>query len=595
MIHKTTFVHMALAMPFLFLHSLRAEPSEARARVGFKEPHPAMSSPLLTEPPRLTAEERETLERRLQDKPWRILVPSDPAVRPEDITPTGPSVRLPTDDLPGGQQVPLGVDDFRVFRNTALNDAATNNSTLVIDEPSLAANGRAIFYTGNVYAAVSPDAGQTFQFINPSDNFPAVNGGFCCDQITYYDRTRGALFWLLQYWADANTNTQRLAVANSQANIVNNNFYWWDWSPSDFGFPATGYWMDFPDLAVSANFLYLTSNVFRIGSGSTSTAVIARFPLNELSQGIGFGYSWYTSSDRPSLRCTHGATSVMYFATHNSNTSMRIHRWPESSGTISWDDVGHSAYPNTGTAAAPGPDGRDWAGRNDSRILGGYLAGGVLGFMWGAPQGGGFPFPQSWLLRFRESDRALLSEEQFWSSGFAMLYPSVHPNDRGEIAGTIAFGGGSSYPNTAAWISDDGLRPGTIFPFTDGNSGPSANIWGDYLSTRRHVQYGNTWVGSGFALNGGPNNANAVPRFLWFGRQGDAPPSSNVIYIDWRNAGTWEDGSSAHPYDTVVEGHFAAVAGDSIIIRGGNYDETVTLSTPVTITAPPGQIAIIGQ
>ncbi|MBI3950052.1 MAG: hypothetical protein HY314_06320 [Acidobacteria bacterium] len=200
----------------------------------------------------------------------RLDPPVDPSVRPEDIRPTNPEteVKIIPEALletPAPQQAaPQAPDTFTFFRNTPLAGApvvggVTLNAYTPI-EPSGAANGCVVFYTTNSYAAVSGDGGQTFSYINPFTYFPAANGGFGGDQVIYYERTRGLLFWLLQYNPDNNTSTQRLAVARSQADVLNNNWITYDFTPATYGFTtppagASGFWLDFPDLAVSDNFL----------------------------------------------------------------------------------------------------------------------------------------------------------------------------------------------------------------------------------------------------------------------------------------------------------------------------------------------------
>jgi hypothetical protein len=48
-------------------------------------------------------------------------------------------------------------------------------------------NGNVVFYTGNWYAALSSDGGNTFQYVDPFTAFPdPPNMGFCCDQVVQY-------------------------------------------------------------------------------------------------------------------------------------------------------------------------------------------------------------------------------------------------------------------------------------------------------------------------------------------------------------------------------------------------------------------------
>jgi hypothetical protein len=583
------------------------------------------------------------------DRHVRLDPPVDPSVRPEDIRPTNAETTVRVID-PAKPTAPQAPGDFAFYRNTPLADApvaggVTLNAFIPV-EPSVGANGRVVFYTTNSYAAISGDSGQTFTYINPFDNFPAdgandpVNGGFGGDQYVYHERTRGLTFWLLQYNPDNATNTQRLCIARNQADVLNNNWYFYDFTPADFGFTtppagASGIWMDFPDMAVSDNFLYLTSNVFSrvlpnpgnpcagtcptqacLGAptcptGCTNTcsslgAVIWRMPLNELAQG-GFLNFLSASDTNSTFRLTQGARGTMYWASHNTTAQIRIYRWAEN-GNIAFDNINHAAYnlpatctspnnpPGCGQMNATSPDGNNFAAFADSRILGAYVANGVIGFMWNAAQGGGFAFPHVQWLRFNENNRSLINQIQIHNINHAFLYPSVHPNDRGHLGGTMAWGGGTFFPNTLAWIADDINQGATPqfdnLTFAEGNAAPNYNRWGDYFATRIALPYGNTWSGSGFVVNG-VGGLTRDPHYIWFGRERDTPPPSNTIYVNKTNTTGYEDGTSAHPYNTVTEGNFACSAGDTLIIRAGNYNET-GLFNRAAIVRNEGGIVRIG-
>jgi hypothetical protein len=329
----------------------------------------------------------------------------------------------------------------------------------------------------------------------------------------------------------------------------------------------------------------------------TLGAVIVRLSLDQLAQGVNLaGSSFFNDTTHSGLRLTQGARSTMYWGAHNTTAQIHICRWPEN-GAIACDDVTHTAY-NTGAMTATSPDGSNFAAAADSRIQAAWVANDVIGFMWSAAQGGGFTFPHVQALRFNESNRTLLTQGQIFSNTQAFLYPSVNVNDRGHLGGTMAWGGGANFPNVLAWIADD-FNNGTITPlenvtFSAGNAGPCDpnfdpvpgnmtldcyNRWGDYFATRVHSPYGNTWIGTGFVLNGA-NGVTRDPRYVWFGRERDAPPPTNVIFVSQFNTTGYEDGTLFHPYNTVGEGHFAALPGDVISIAPGNYNEPQSLSRP---------------
>ncbi len=586
--------------------------------------------PLLKSPPVRRAERKKGEEAEEREHP-AIRTRVDPDVRQEDIRPTNPptDVRLIPEQNSDAPEAP---GTFTFFRNTTTGDSpalpgagAPNFSPY---EPSVGVNGRVIFYTTNNYASVSGDRGQTYSYINPADNFPAdnvvdnVNSGFGGDQYVYYVRTHGLMCWLIQYNPDNANNTYRLAVARSQADILNNTWLVYDFTPATFGLNtppagASGIWLDFPDLSVSDNFLYFTANYFprrtsNVGPPTCTLAcpngacpagcanctgcssigsIIARIPLSNLVQGTGFSGNFFNDTGHSSLRLTHGAHDTMYWGAHNSNTQMAIYRWPESTTIIpAPNNVNHAAYtlatpptPVRGSYVATCAGGTNFTSNSDDRILGAWVANGVIGFMWDVAQGGGFALPHVEVVRFNESDRTLLpgGQGQIFSNSIAFGYASVHPNDRGHLGGTIAFGcgGNTGNPGVAAWIADD-FNNNTITPLeTLGASfgNRAQGRWGDYFATRIYSPFGNTWAGTGFTLN---TPLARDHRFVWFGRERDMPSATNVIFVSLFNSTGYEDGTLFHPYNTIREGHLATMAGDTISISAADYHEPQVLSRP---------------
>jgi hypothetical protein len=84
----------------------------------------------------------------------------------------------------------------------------------------------------------------------------------------------------------------------------------------------------------------------------------------------------------------------MYWGSHNSTSSLRVYSWAENSNTINWNDVSIGSWNRTTPYQCAGPDGLNWCARalstsgytNDGRIETGWVAGGVIGFMWNASQ-----------------------------------------------------------------------------------------------------------------------------------------------------------------------------------------------------------------
>jgi len=434
----------------------------ATAQTGTSEAK-AMTLSISSEPPQLTAEQMEMRAEEEQEehivpvpqgKVWTsIPPPSDP---PSNIVSTDPAkIELSKSRASSNNSVAVNASATDL-RYQTVTDLTTIPSTQhdVIGEPSVANMGSVTFYTGNWYAARSTDGGQTFSYINPSSAFSKVNNGFCCDQITNYVPSQDLLLWSLQYIDDGNSNTLRLAWALGSAGVTSNNWKYLDFNPQLFGFPA-GKMLDFPNLTltstylyVTSTYLYVTSNVFGVGDSSTfAGSVILRIRLSDLAAGGAVPWSYYpqnrSASDVGGLRCTEGATSTMYWAGWHTTSQLRIFHWDDSGTTISWDDVDVAAYTQLDRdGVATSPDGTNWAGRADSRLLGAWVAKGVIGFMWMAKQDSTHPYPYTIVAQFDQSTRNRTSQNQIWGQNNAWLYPTASVNAAGNLAGLLQYGGG---------------------------------------------------------------------------------------------------------------------------------------------------------
>ena len=199
----------------------------------------------------------------------------------------------PADPESGTQPGKAPTDPLVIAKNVSLTTAIAGSQRSTVCEPTQATSkdGRVVFYTGNWFAAISADGGNTFTYINPFKFFPATAGGFCCDQVVHYVPQYQMFVWLLQYNTDgAGENIYRIAVANSLQATLNK------WKYYDFqtrtGYGYNNHWLDFPDLAVGANMLDFTANVFDNSSPAQwYRTLITRIPLADLAaQG---NISWY--------------------------------------------------------------------------------------------------------------------------------------------------------------------------------------------------------------------------------------------------------------------------------------------------------------
>lgn len=421
----------------------------------------------------------------------------------------------------------------------------------LIGEPSQASDGLLVFETWNWGAGISKDGGRSWGYLNPYTLFPASYGGFCCDQVVYYDQTHDITFWILQYSVNAsNNNAIRVAWANGATNLTNAAFCYTDFTPQQLGSP-TGTNYDQPKFARSDNDIYLEMTQYGAASGNIVIRVAASAFTSACN---GVGYQWYAPGLFSPGFTQRGYTD-MYFAAHVSNSTLRVFDWPESAANytgITTHDVSHTAYPVNLPNRCPRTGGTatsDWCQRRSfgggwahtDRIFTGWQIGGIITFVWDATQGnngvGGFTFayPYTHIVRINQSTFALINEPIQWSSGFAINYATAALDDRYHVAGTVLWGGGSYYENCAAWIADD-LSPGYtgvgFFPSgtwewyngPDSNIDPTDLLSGDYISARRNAYAPNTWGGSCYSLlNNGSGGVSVHPYYLWFGRGRDTP------------------------------------------------------------------------
>src|SRR5215212_2759130 len=222
-----------------------------------------------------------------------------------------------------------------VLRNVSIPRSGTGSQTSTVGEPSVANNGSQIYYSGNWYAARSLDDASTWSFLSPHTTFPSPGSAFCCDQTLICDPSRNLTIWLLQYSRNGATNTLRIAVKRGTGGGVYDFFH--DLVPGDVNPLWSDERFDYNSAALSNHYLYITTNVFT-GDAFTRAAVF-RIPLDGLASGGALTYNLFSTTQNGSLRCTQGATDVMYFGDNQFGSQVRVFTWPESSASVTFDDV----------------------------------------------------------------------------------------------------------------------------------------------------------------------------------------------------------------------------------------------------------------
>lgn len=401
--------------------------------------------------------------------------------------------------------------------STDLTAADTGGRTSTVGEPSVARSGGEVFVTGNWYAARSSDLATTWTPVDPFALLPTADGGFCCDQTAIHVPQHDLFVWLLQYMKQNGSNTLRVAV-KSAPTLADDRWLYWDLRPDTTDPQWKDEWFDFNHAALSDNFLYVVTNVFSTTNDRWKRAVVFRIPFAPLANAGTLTYDVFSTTRNGSLRGTQGARGTMYFASHNSQSQIRLFMWPEGSSTVSTVDVDVSPW-RTGLYSAPCPDGRNWLGRLDDRVTAGWVEEGVIGFAWSANTfGPDRPHPYVRVVRIAESTRTLLDEPDIWHTDFAYAYPDAAINGNGEVGLSLFRGGGTRFPGHVVGAWDAAAGSWELAAARDSTHSPLDGKWGDYVTCRRDAPDAQSWVAVGYTLQGGGSRSDIVPRFVRFRR-----------------------------------------------------------------------------
>jgi hypothetical protein len=468
------------------------------------------------------------------------LMEAPPVARPREIHPRRNIPRVPEGiDRPDPTPTPAlaiapaaaraagarAADDLTLVKNVALGAAAGGFASNV-GEPSVASRGDVVFYTGNWYAALSTDGGATFRFIDPNTAFPDPPGlAFCCDQVVHYIRPLDAFVWLMQYVNPQDqfaANIQRLAFART-ADVAQGSWAVVDITPQNLGLPNV--FLDFPDLAVGTNMLYVTMVGF-LGNDWTAT-VLVRMPLSgidALLRGTGDATAQQTvSRENFTFRVAQHSTTRAFWASHNTTSSLRMFSWPETAPQPTFRDVAVARWAERPFRSAT-PEEFDWLGRADPRPLGATRRpGDELWFAWGSARGGAndrpHPFVQIARIDARGTTPVLRENINLWDPDAATNYAAITTNSGGEVGASYMMGGPAMHPSHVVGILTGSQR---FVVAGEGAHGPRDQEWGDYLTVRRH--YGTTqrlFTAAGYTLDRGTGRQDGNPRFVQFGRSAD--------------------------------------------------------------------------
>jgi hypothetical protein len=423
--------------------------------------------------------------RQLSDRQPR---PSGPEIvarsrRPRRLKELSP----PAEAAHGDDRDPRGNQDPVVFHAYGSSDTVTKSLTNAADMSGSDSEPDVIMMSGNWYCDVSTDGGGSWKRLDPTTIFPnTFAGGFCCDQVVLHVRAIDTFVWFLQYDADgAGQGAFRIAVASTQS-VKDDPTAWtyWDFVGGDFGFPTSD--MDYPDLACSDSFLFVSTDVF-----AANGRLVVRIPLKELQAGgsLNFDFTDPTRSTNAwGGHLVQQCRSRAVWVGHRSNSQIEVYSLPDAGNTYSSFTVDVAAWPN-GTHSSLGPDGNDWLTKLDSfpkfAVTGGVERDdGHVMLAWSATAGRGsasaFEFPNTHvrLVEVDTTARSAVSELQVWNDKYAFAYPVLAVNARDEVGIMLGWGGSGDHANCAMGILGD-----FVVWFRDGST-RTVQRFGDYLSTR---------------------------------------------------------------------------------------------------------------
>ena len=309
----------------------------------------------------------------------------------------------------------------------SLPNQVVAGKTSTVCEPSVTQLGSDILVTGNWYAGSSNNGGGTWQSKSPYQFFPAASGGFCCDQTTVTDDTRGLIAWILQYLSGNTENTLRVAIKGN-GDLSGGAWDLYDFTPTQVDPNWSQQWFDYNHVTLSNNFLYVVTNTFDFNDVFTR-CVVFRLSLDALKAGNLQTYEVFEAPNEYfSLRATEGATDEIFFFAHKSTTTLTIFRWPETEAQPTSFDVNVSRW-NRGGLFSQTSDGSDWLRRGDGRITAGWVSDTKIGALWMGNAIDQRPHPFLRAACIDTTTQSLISEPDLWNPDFAFGYPSAGVSD----------------------------------------------------------------------------------------------------------------------------------------------------------------------
>lgn len=414
-------------------------------------------------------------------------------------------------------------------------------NTIVV-EPSVSNMSLDVFYLSNDRADYSSDGGKTFSKLTFPGGPPAAPN-FCCDQTIVFDPSRSMWLWGRMYINSAgDTAITQISVIKNPPKIACT----YNYNPGD---STTTYKVDYPQLGLSDNKLYLSTSEFQ--GKKWVRARMQRIDLDDIAAcpaSVTARVTGYKPSAKRMWTPIRGAKRVMYWANPEDSTHLRVWTWPEDDPNPTW--VIKQVQPTN--AANPdcrgGNNNQDWIEKHGWHLGEGLLRGAVgrggqewkcpdcdrLQFFWNSAKDSTHMQAYVRSAVFDLPDLNVVAEPNIHSPDMCFGYADVHPNARGDLGITVAFGGkdgGNGRALSAGVAIEDEYTKGfyvhNIYVTSAGTDMPSSKNkswdqrYGDYLSVKPHEPCSLWWIAGNYALRDGGGPKNVVGHYVEFGRYRD--------------------------------------------------------------------------
>ena len=532
----TFIIIAALLLPLSFSVGAQDGPEviEAQAFGGINAV--LMEAEDLAEPPPLTEEQLANLAWAEENTPGAL-----PVIDGEQAEPAGPEPGTESAEAdariePGA---PLAPGTAQIWKFKRFGSSLPGGQSNVM-EVSVDVKGKQQWATGNWFAARSTDKGTSFTYFSPWTGM----ADFCCDQVIRHDMARDIWLWMRMGIPDGAGNNRFALSVDYQAPFTGG--YWTYFiTPTAINANWGGTWWDYPAMALTADHLWISWNMFDSG-GNYVRSVVLKVPLDALAAAGPFGGWYWDTNAWATFKFVDGADHTMYFASNwpNSlpqNSRLGIWRWRDQDTTLSMWTKTITAWSFTGggDAVCGAPN---WADRYDQRVLAGARYNidttdlqnpgrNVLGWWWNVKQGGAFARPYIEGAAFYEDTITQVAGSDgrpyAWNDDLCFAYPDVATNEREDLGMVFNYADSSGYhkPKSAYSLADDYIAspPGWMFyGIGASQAGPSDQKWGDYNTVRAAHGPAIAWTAGVHVIPTTSNCSNcSEPIVVSFGRERD--------------------------------------------------------------------------